>query len=740
MSIVYRMEIVERPNPLAVRYLKSITFDTFKETCINQTENAGKPPHKLSDIKAWYNNLQKFCKDNLKTKCEITRLYAHSQDTPAGMGGRLFCGNSLQGIWSGYRGLLMRDRATDIDMKNCHPVVLKYVCGLHDIPCPNLEYYINHREEILADFNDRTFGKKLFLEAINNNKCKYGKDLPDSFRLFDKEMKYIQQKLMDIDEYKLLKETIPEYKRLYNLTGSLLNRIMCYYENIILGYAIHIVRKYGIEIAILMFDGLMIYGGHYNNTALLTEIEQYVESKMEGLNMKWCYKEHDDEIQIPEDWTPDDDADLVLQKPFPDVVKTFELTHAKITDRAVFVKENPDEVIINSRSQMCVSYEHLKFDEFKNIPKVGKVIVEKQFIDAWLKYENIRCFRDMGVYPKACLCPPDIFNMWRPFEMEKYTDDYVKNDEALLFMRNHIKVLCGNDIDVADYVEKWVAQMFQYPEVKTISPTFISKQGAGKGSFIELLRRMMGRKKIFETTDPARDVWGQFNGCMADAFLVNLDELSQKDIIDNEGKLKGLQTNPAMRINNKGVNQFEIISYHRFLNTTNNLNPMKTTDDDRRNLIVASSNELIGDKDYFNRMYRYLDDINVLRTCYDYFKSIPDMGNFNKIPIPETEYQNNLKEMNVSPVEMWLEDFTRRHINKTQVERLGCEIYEDFETWKFSNNIKYETNTLKLGVLLSNLKINGITKGRHTTMGNTKYFDIPLLKKHFKIGCLVELV
>jgi hypothetical protein len=37
-------------------------------------------------------------------------------------------------------------------------------------------------------------------------------------------------------------------------------------------------------------------------------------------------------------------------------------------------------------------------------------------------------------------------------------------------------------------------------------------------------------------------------------------------------------------------------------------------------------------------------------------------------------------------------------------------------------------------VKLSNLKINGFEKGRHTKKGETKMMDIDKMKKHFKIG------
>ena len=46
---------------------------------------------------------------------------------------------------------------------------------------------------------------------------------------------------------------------------------------------------------------------------------------------------------------------------------------------------------------------------------------------------------------------------------------------------------------------------------------------------------------------------------------------------------------------------------------------------------------------------------------------------------------------------------------------------------------------MKLGVKLTNMKINGISKGRHTRNGDTKLFNISELKNSFKLGCLIDL-
>ena len=91
-------------------------------------------------------------------------------NTPAGLGGRLFSTGSMQGISGLYRGLLMRGKGTYIDMKNAHPVILKYICRLHSIDCPALEYYINHRDEVLSKWSNKAMGKNAYLVATNDKK------------------------------------------------------------------------------------------------------------------------------------------------------------------------------------------------------------------------------------------------------------------------------------------------------------------------------------------------------------------------------------------------------------------------------------------------------------------------------------------------------------------------------------------------------------------------------------------
>ena len=730
------MEITERISLRPIHWLSQLSYTEFVDKCLNKNKKYTKEECKIK-----YSILQQFCQTNLKTSGVTKRIYSYS----TGSSGRLFSGGSLQGVPSTIRGLFMRNGiGTDIDMSNAHPVILQYICKLHNIQCPQLEYYINHRDECLSKFESREIGKISYLTALNKDTINRNKGLPPDFKKYDVEIKQIQKKLIQIENYRELIDSVPNDKT-YNKLGSAINRIMCHYENIILQHAIHIVNQKNIEIAILMFDGLMIYGDYYKNKGLLEDIRYYVETQMPGLNMKWTYKEHNIEINVPDDFVSPSsiEKDKKNDKSFEYISNEFEKTHLKIINKSLYIKHDNNNIIFLTQAQIKMSYSHLSYDvPVYNDKGIFTGFNTLPFINKWIGFtHNIRRKDDVDIYPNIKDCPDNIFNLWTPFAMEILTENYNHKQMELEFILNHIKILCNHDENVYSYFIKWIAQMIQYPHIKTIMPTFISGEGAGKGTLFKLFEKMLGNEKVFETTNPSRDVWGDFNGMMCNFFLVNLNELSKKDTIEAEGKIKGLITDNTLAINQKGLPQYKIKSYHRFITTTNKEEPINSSNGDRRNLIIRSSDEKKGDFQYFETIHKYLEDIDVIRTCYDYFKSIKGMDKFKDILIPQTEYQNNLKALSVSPIEQWLESFTREHCNDIEenIELLGTEIYELFKTWCCVNGIKYDIDSRKLGVRLTNMKINGISRGKHTNKGETKLFNIIELKKKYNIGCLITL-
>jgi len=714
------MELIERLPLREIEYLNSLNFETFKNysgNCKNEDER-----------KIKFGILQNYCKTNIKTRGETKRIYSYTQTTPLEVGGRLYSGNSIQSIPKDIRGLLLRDISTDIDMKNAHPVILQYICKINNIPSPNLSWYVANRDEVLMEFG--ADGKTAFLKAVNDDKL--NKKIPNQFfKDFDKECKVIQKAIAKLPCYSDIVKTVPTV-RTYNWLGSATNRVLCVFENKILQEVISICNKNQIEILSLMFDGLMMYGNHYNNIELLKEITEKVESAFPQLGMVWCYKEHSNTLNIPEDYSIPEEIVVNPDNNFESVSKQFEKTHCKIADKSFFVCETPNNIILMSKSQIITSYEHIIYEKPSDT-KDGVKLVETNFINDWLRNNPTqRSYADMGCYPDKSKCPANYFNTWQPFAMEKITE-YTEKPDALRAIKTHILILCGNSQEVATYFEAWIAQMIQYPAVKSICPTFISKEGAGKGTLMRLMEKMLGNSKVFETATPSRDIWGDFNGRMASTFLVNLNELSKRETSESEGRIKALITDPRLTINNKGVNQYDIDSYHRFIISTNNEEPIKSSKDDRRNLVMRSSDELCGNKEYFTKMYEMLEDDNVIKTCYEYFKSIKGMDVFNKLPLPLTEYHSELQTMSVSPLESWIKSLVEDNFYKSSIELIDKVQYDMFKVWCKDCGLEYNITTMQFGVRLKRLNISGIEFGKKTNKGNTRVFDIEILKKYFKI-------
>lgn len=435
---------------------------------------------------------------------------------------------------------------------------------------------------------------------------------------------------------------------------------------------------------------------------------------------------------------------------FENVAEKFELIHAKIINKSVFIKQQPDRTFtMFSEKALKTGYSHIVFDDWIKT-KEGGYNKSVGFIGKWLNGNpNQRRYDDFVNNPYCGAVDPyedkTLFNIWSGFDAEFIKPDtFVWKQDALDIILKHISILCNHQKEVADYIIKWIGQMIQYPKVKSICPTLISKEGAGKGTLLLLIRRMLGDSKVMETTTPSRDVWGTFNNSMANSFLVVLNELSKKDTTDSEGIIKGLITDPKITINTKGLSAYDVNSFHRFMITTNKEDPITSKKDDRRNLIIRSSDEKIGDKPYFNDLRQLINDDDVVKTCYEYFKSIEGLDKFGDIPMPITSYQQDIKEASLSPIEVWFKDYVisnSNYVDKSGIaikNILSVELFQSFIEYKISNEINFNINNVQFGVRLKRLNINGLTT-KNSNKGNVWVLDIKTLQKTLGLGLLINI-
>lgn len=684
---------------------------------------ANKKKYKLNEIKEHYTQIMDYVKAHIKCKGVMKKVYKYSESCD---NGRLYGINSIQNLDGIIRGFLFGSTTTDFDMKNAHPHILEYICRVRNIRSPNLTEYINNRDGIVSKLKMVGISDPKFeiLKMLNTEKTsRITNDCDNILKNLRDEFKTIRTRLKQEEDFVEQLQQAMTYKP-NNIEGSFVNRILCIYENKMMNTMASYIHSKNLEIAEYAFDGILVYGNFYDKPETLQEMQEYLNDDFPDLNMTLTMKPHSKAIS-KEYLENLDDLDEVLEhETYEYMKKDFEKNHCKIINKSMFIKEYKGRPCFMNRKNLTDAYEHLNFKD-KDNKKVP-------FINIWLKDERIRKYTDVDTFPPPLTCPNDIYNLWIPFDMENVTDWEEKDISIFL---NHIKILCNHEEATYDYFINWIAQMVQYPATKTTMILFQGGEGCGKGRLFSIIEKIVGSNKYFETSCPERDVWGHFNPKMANSFFVHLSELSKKQTQDSENKIKALVTDPALEINQKGKDTISTTSFHRFVVASNDDEPMNTHKGDRRKLLISSSNELKGNIEYFNELSKCINDVNYIKSFYEYLKAIPNMDKFNMIPIPMTEYQKLLCELAITPIESFIKDMVSE-CEEEEIVITSKDLFDKFKTYLHESKTNYEVNIIKFGVRLTNLKLNGIEtiKGK---MSYSKKFNITILKKHFGIGCLL---
>ena len=183
------------------------------------------------------------------------------------------------------------------------------------------------------------------------------------------------------------------------------------------------------------------------------------------------------------------------------------------------------------------------------------------------------------------------------------------------------------------------------------------------------------------------------------------------------------------------MKSFTIQSYHRFILTTNNEVPVKTDKKDRRNKIIRSSDEKIGDAQYFIDLREAIEDDVVVRMVFEYLTSIDGLDVFHTERIQQNEYQQTLSEATVSIPEKFIRYLTSTYIESNEEVFSSEHVFNSFTAWRDMNGFKYECDSSKLmrNIKLLQLCPNWATTVKTRTCNKTR-IDFAALKQHFNMG------
>lgn len=723
----------------------------------------------------------------IQSNCKKSNVFetVYTQSKTAKETGRFWVDGSLglQMLSKDIRCSLAYGFYRDFDFKNCHPTILLQFCKYNKWLIPNIEHYVNNRENCLKDLSDilevSVEDCKIdILRILNGGELKItGKTNTDLFKKqelikkvewfdnFKKEIKEVH--LLVWNNYPLYANIVDKKNKTFNKEGSCLNHLLTDIENqCLLAFNEYLLNN-NFKPDILCFDGIMVFKDE-NNIVLenhLIEAQEYIFDKV-GFKLIIVEKEiNNDVFDINSDI-----GNLQIDEidTYKFLKKDFEKTHFKLKNPTSFIETKEDNTYNQYKmGDFSIIYENKYYKELQEDSKGEIKIVKKNFLRngpkdntrGWLADATIRTYEKMDFIPPPLICPSDTYNIWKGFEIDrkvpKIEDIKYDSDEHIQRWLEYGKNVFG-DVGL-NYLIKFSAFIFQYPALKNnVMVILKGNNGVGKNTFTDILIKIIGPDMCYETADIEKDITNRFSVAVEGKLFNVLNEISSKSTKGTIEQLKNMITSDKANVEKKNFTQTTVADKRKFIATTNNDFAIPIDANDRRLTILEASSFYKGNFEYFNNFYNdiVLNPI-ALRKIYQYLLDT-DLTNFNFVKErPVCELKNDMIENNLQLEIKFLRWYCQipSIFKEDKFEIRSALLYEEFE--KFINDMRINNYVFNkqsfyniLARVIKNNNIIGISKPDNRCSLARYIIEPKLLIKwfienkylaeNFNQGCLIQ--
>ena len=348
-----------------------------------------------------------------------------------------------------------------------------------------------------------------------------------------------------------------------------------------------------------------------------------------------------------------------------------------------------------------------------------------KFFNCWRDDPAIKYYSTMKLVPPPLVCDARTLNLFTGFVADKLADT-TTNTADITHILNHITLLCEDNPVYAEYVINFLAHIVQRPaELTRTALVFKGSQGAGKGLLFNwFANKIIGQQYYYSTADPLNITL--YNEHLNGKLLINLDEARAADTYASSSQLKNKITEPRITLTNKYVKPFEVENYGRYIFFSNQDNPVKIEDTDRRYVVFKTSDKYsrLTDDDpikinYFRDLRNAMNNPNIVGSFMKYLKD-RDVTGVNWANRPMTESYKLSRELNIPIFAEFIEKY--------------C-----FETNGiiFTNNITQTTKSqlfTEFNKFLDRPRNTGLTMKERTFYVECKKYSFIISKQNFDIG------
>jgi hypothetical protein len=594
---------------------------------------------------SYFLNLKRYLKRVVRANGTVAQEYKFGKMEG---GGRLYVdGGGVQTLQHQIRNYLCGEYYYDFDICNCHPSILLHICTEFNIEAPCLRQYVASRNSTLSDHG---LTKKDILVAINQDKNKAKRDN----RFYNSlifELHCIKPQILQRIAH--LGITTSNEK---NPISSVVNKYILRFEGDIIQTA---ARHFGSSAEVLMFDGIMVNKSYCAETVL--------EVRLAGLNEIFAEKFGG----LIEFKVKPTETDIVLKEMGRKVVEyevlkpVFEESHFLTIKPFAYWKKN-------KQPDGSFSYNQIKESNFRNACEEFQIVdfngrdelVPTSIFKKWMidplkrKYECI----DFCPYGLENKCPKHVFNTFGGFEVNKIENHETANTDNF---NELVLNLCNHDEAMADYLLKYIAHMFQFPNRRTEQIIVLKGwTGTGKDSLFRTIQRLMGGRHADITENP-ETLFGNFNDIMDSKVCLFINELEGGDGIKYQEKLKAVASNLKNKVNGKFQEVVEQSNYCRLFVNSNNDGCVNVQVSDRRYVIIRTGMGLVSNVKnktqkakaaaFWGTYYNSLSDPNWRKSLYEKMMGM-DLSDFNGKHAPVSEEKSIMREKNINPIYTYMKE------------------------------------------------------------------------------------
>ena len=266
----------------------------------------------------------------------------------------------------------------------------------------------------------------------------------------------------------------------------------------------------------------------------------------------------------------------------------------------------------------------------------------------WLNHRDRSQYRGVTFLPAGPKLINECLNLWQGWGIEEKQGDWG-------LIRSHIfDVLASGNKEFADYIFRWLAWTIQNPDKQAeVALVLIGAKGAGKGTLARCLKPIFGAH-AFQVTS-REEVIGQFNGHLQDCILFVADEAYWGGDKRCVGRLQGMITEPALSIERKGIDIFQVRNYLHVVMLAEPGWVIPAGRFERRYAAFAVSTAKLKDKPYFAALNRQMSSGGIEAMLYDLRRM--ELGDWHPRDIPEAVRTSAALQKqqvhNLPPLEQW---------------------------------------------------------------------------------------